>query len=728
MPNKKPKVKKENKFSYTNKLTKKSVKFTPVEDEVVVTFQPGSTSETARSAMEKSSMSITEGMNMQRGFAVFSDASVPKEKSKKDHLTDETNVANALPVMVDQEGLKRFFLPDEFTVQFKETVTKKDAEALIKKLGNKILVEQRTPGYYTLEVPEGEGLFENIQKFGELEDVAFAEPSEAGFNDALQYLPDDHDFPVLWAMRNTGQVVNSIAGTLDADIDATDAWDINRGKPEVVIAVIDTGCDMDHPDLKANLLPRGTEDWDFADAGDPSPDDSDIHGTHVAGTAAAIDNTVGVIGVAPQCRIMPLRVNLTAGMNQNRADAINFVATHAAANPSRRYVINCSWKMSGDHAGVHNAIINAVSKNVVICFAAGNANTNIDVTAQYPAVYPEVIAVAATNQKDVKASFSNYGTKVDVSAPGVNIYSSIPDNTYTYLDGTSMASPHVAGLAALIWSRNKTLTNAQVRNIIQSTCDNIDVKNPGFAGKLGKGRINAYNALIHTPAPVLPFTVIRRFRFPQLNAGSSSALAYVRRMRIGFIIQPVLMFLTQKPFSEKIFYMNPGTGVVIGGVDPVNNDTIGSIEWDGNNIRVANVTTGSGFINTINPATGVQLASMPVPAGRGEGMAYDGTYFYYSTIARIYVIKPTGAVVRSFPAPGGGSHALAYGDGLLFSGNSTTGIITVFHPDTQIIHGTINSPGGGANKAQGLAYNAFTNELFVANQGENIIYVGRVTL
>ncbi|MBL7739342.1 MAG: S8 family serine peptidase [Chitinophagaceae bacterium] len=728
MPNKKPKVKKENKFSYTNKLTKKSVKFTPVEDEVVVTFQPGSTSETARSAMEKSAMSITEGMNMQRGFAVFSDAAVPKEKSRKDHLTDETNVANALPVMVDQEGLRRFFLPDEFTVQFKETITKKEAETLIKKMGTKILVEQRTPGYYTLEVPEGEGLFENIQKFGEQEEVAFAEPSEAGFNDALQYLPDDTDFPVLWAMRNTGQVVNNIAGTLDADIDATEAWDINRGKPEIVIAVIDTGCDMDHPDLKNNLLPRGTEDWDFADAGDPSPDDSDIHGTHVAGTAAAIDNTVGVIGVAPKCRIMPLRVNLTAGMNQNRADAINFVAAHATANPGRRYVINCSWKMSGDHTGVRNAIINAVSKNVVVCFAAGNANTDIDVTPQYPAVYPEVIAVAATNQKDVRASFSNYGTKVDVSAPGVNIYSSIPDNTYTYLDGTSMASPHVAGLAALIWSRNKTLTNAQVRNIIQSTCDNIDAKNPGFAGRLGRGRINAYHALMNTPAPVLPFTVIRRFRFPQLNSGSSSALTYVRRMRIGFIIQPALLFLTQKPFSERIYFMNPGTGAVMGSIDPVSNDTIGSLEWDGSHIRVANVTTGSGFINTINPSTGAQLASMPVPAGRGEGLAFDGTYFYYSIINRIYVIKPTGAVVRSFPAPGGSCHALAYGDGLLFSGNSTNGVITVFHPGTLIVHGTINAPGAGANKVQGLAYNAATNELFVANQGENIIYVGRVTL
>jgi hypothetical protein len=728
MLTKRPKVKEEKKFSYTNKLTKKVLQFTPVEEEMVVTFQPGSTPETARSVMENSTISISEGMNMQRGFAVFGNGSKEAMDNNKASLLKDEHVANALPVMVDQEGLRRFFLPDELTVQFKENVTKKEAEELIKKQGCTILIEQRTPGYYTLQVPGGHGLFETIQSFAELDEVDFAEPSEAGFNDALEYLPDDPNFPVLWALRNTGQVVNKIAGTIDADIDATQAWDINRGKPEIIIAVIDTGCDLDHPDLKTNLLPRGTEDWDFADVGDPSPDDSDIHGTHVAGTAAAIDNATGVIGVAPKCRIMPLRVNLISGMNQNRADAINFVAAHALANPSHRYVINCSWKMSGHNAAVHNAIINAVNKNVVVCFAAGNLNDNIDVTPQYPAVYPEVISVGATDQKDIKAPFSNYGTKVDVSAPGVNIYSSIPDNTYTYLDGTSMASPHVAGLAALIWSRNKSLTNAQVRTIIESTCDNIDGKNPGFAGKLGKGRINAYVALAHTPAPLLKFTLIRRFPFPQRNNGSSSALTYVRKMRLGLTVQPVLMFLTQKPFSEKIYYMNPATGVVLGGVDPVNNDTIGSLEWDGINIRVTNVTNGSGFINTINPYNGAQLGSIAVPPGRGEGLAFDGAYFYYSIINRIYVLKPTGAIVRSFPAPGGASHALAFGDGFLFSGNSNTGIITVFNPTNLITHGTIHAPGGGTNKVQGMAYNAATNELFVANQGENVIYVGRVVL
>ena len=191
-------------------------------------------------------------------------------------------------------------------------------------------------------------------------------------------------------------------------------------------------------------------------------------------------------------------------MNQNRADAINFVAAHAVANPARSYVINCSWRVNGDHAGVRTAIQNAVAHNVVVVFAAGNANTNTDITPQfpgvYPEVYPEVIAVAALDQSDRRASFSNFGGNVDVSAPGVNIWSTMPNDTFGFLDGTSMASPHVAGVAALIWSKNRFLSNAQVRDVLQATCDNIDATNPGFVGMLGRGRINAFRAVSH---PVL---------------------------------------------------------------------------------------------------------------------------------------------------------------------------------------------------------------------------------
>lgn len=723
------KVKSENDFVYTNKFSKKQIRFSPKPDEVMVTFQPQSTEKTARDVMKAASLAISQGADLERGYAVFKVAPGKDLKATTDSLAAQPQIANSIPVMIDDEGLIRYILPDELTVQFKEGVSKQQAERIIKQKGSLIIAKQRTPGYYTISIPEGKGLFEILRQFSELEEVAFAEPSEAGFNDALTYIPNDPDFPKLWGLHNTGQAVNGIAGLADADIDVVDAWDISRGDTEVIIAVIDSGADLNHPDLSANILPRGAEDWDFADADDPSPDDVDGHGTHVAGTAAGVDNALGIIGVAPKCRIMPLRVNLTTGMNQNRADAINYVASQAALNPNRRYVVNCSWKMNGDHAGVHNAIINAVGKNVVVVFAAGNFNLDIDVTPQYPAIYPEVIAVAATDQQDRRASFSNYGAKVDVSAPGVNIYSTFPDDAYAFLDGTSMSSPHVAGLAALIWSRNNSLTNQQVRNIIESTCDNIDSKNPGFAGKLGKGRINALRALNATPLPPIVFKLLRKFPFPQKNNGSSTGLSFASRIRIGMRQVSALLFLTQKPFSEKIYYLNPNTGAVLSSIDPVNNDTIGSLEWDGINIRVANVTTGSGSINAINPITGMQVGSIPVPAGRGEGLAYDGRLLYYSTITRIHVINPaTGAVLRSFPSPRGECRALAYGQGYLFSGNSSTGVITVFDRNTLAIRGTIVAPGGGSAKVEGLAFKSSTNELFIANQSENTIYVGQVAL
>jgi subtilisin family serine protease len=283
--------------------------------------------------------------------------------------------------------------------------------------------------------------------------------------------------------------------------------------------VIDTGADLDHTDLAANFLPRGAEDWDFADAGDPVPEDADGHGTHVSGTVAAVDNRIGVIGVAPGCRLMPLRVDLTTGMNQNRADAINYVAAQAVAHRGRRYVINCSWRMNGDHAGVRTAIQNAVASNVVVVFAAGNANNNTDVTPQFPGVYPEVISVAALDNRNRKAGFSNFGTNVDVAAPGVDIWSTLLGSDRGFLSGTSMASPHVAGLCALVWSRNRCLSNHQVRQIVEDTCDSVDSANPDFAGLLGAGRINAFRAVLRaSEGPAVPSGT---YTIQQLSNGRS---------------------------------------------------------------------------------------------------------------------------------------------------------------------------------------------------------------
>ncbi|WP_247048718.1 S8 family serine peptidase, partial [Arthrobacter rhizosphaerae] len=491
-------------YSYVDTSTGRQVTFTPKADEAMITFQDRPTSDAVRDIVRDTPvLSLSEGMDLERGFAAVYLTPGEDMAAAARSLEARPEVSGSLPVMIDENGAARYFLPDELTVQFKEEVGQEQAEAIIQEHRSRVVVQQRTPGYYTLAVPAGTGLFEAIREFSDLDDVEFAEPSEVSFNSALPYIPDDAEFGRLWGLHNTAQNVNGTAGTADADIDATGAWDVTRGHPNVIVAVIDTGADLDHPDLQPNLLPRGTEDWDFADLNDPVPDDQDGHGTHVAGTVVGTDNTAGVIGVAPGCRVMPLRVNLQTGMNQNRADAINYVGTQAVANPARRYVINCSWRMNGDHAGVRTAIQNTVNRNVVIVFAAGNANTNTDITPQFPGVYPEVVSVAALDQRDRKASFSNFGTNVDVAAPGVNIWSTMPNDTFGFLDGTSMASPHAAGVAALIWSRHQHLSNAQVREVLEGTCDNVDALNTGFAGMLGRGRINAFSAVTR-PQFVVP--------------------------------------------------------------------------------------------------------------------------------------------------------------------------------------------------------------------------------
>nr|WP_311132287.1 S8 family serine peptidase [Nonomuraea gerenzanensis]SBO93967.1 Rhs family protein [Nonomuraea gerenzanensis] len=483
----------ESAYSYVDKTSGRLTSFAAKPDEAMVRFAPRTRAEIGtidRIVADPALLSVSQGYDLERGFAA-----VYVSPARMGDVAAQDEVANALPVMIDEHGASRYFLPDELTVQFRAGVDPARAEELLGQHGSRVLVRQRTPGYYAVAVPEGRGLFEAIRDLAALDEVAFAEPSEVGFNSKLLFIPGDADFGRLWGMRNTGQPVNGTTGAAGADIHACEAWEITRGDPEVILTVIDTGTAITHPDLQANILPRGAEDWDFGDPSDPVPEDEDGHGTHVAGTCAAVNDAIGVVGVAPLCRVMPLRVDLTTGMNQNRADAINYVAAQATAHAERRYVVNCSWRMNGDHAGVRTAIQNAVAANVVVVFAAGNANTNTDVTPQFPGVYPDVIAVAALDQTGRKATFSNFGTNVDVSAPGVNIWSTFPNGGYAFLDGTSMASPHVAGVAALIWSRNRNLTNLQVRRILESTCDPVDAVNAGFAGMLGGGLVNAMSAV-----------------------------------------------------------------------------------------------------------------------------------------------------------------------------------------------------------------------------------------
>lgn len=274
-----------------------------------------------------------------------------------------------------------------------------------------------------------------------------------------------------------------------ATIQAPAAWDVSTGVSNVVVAVVDDAVQTNHPDLAANCV----SGYDVADNDtDPIPPNTNLsHGTHVAGIVGAVTNNgIGIASVGyNKVKIMGVKCT---GDNQN-PDFIYFGyegVTWAANNGAK--VINMSWGGGGFSQTAQDVINAASALGVVLVAAAGNSNNS---SPLYPSAYNNVIAVASTDALDKKSSFSNFGSYVDIAAPGTGIYSTIPFNGYATYSGTSMASPLAASLCGFLLSNNNTLTPAQVEQIIKNTADNIDTQNPNFVGLLGAGRINVLKAL-----------------------------------------------------------------------------------------------------------------------------------------------------------------------------------------------------------------------------------------
>jgi thermitase len=256
------------------------------------------------------------------------------------------------------------------------------------------------------------------------------------------------------------------------------AWDYTKGSSGQEIAVLDTGVDYNHPDLDGKTI-RG---YDFVD-NDYYPMDLNGHGTHVAGTAAAeTNNSTGIAGMAPNTRILAVRVLDASGNGSltDIADGIRYAADQGAE------VINLSLGCDCSTTTLENAVNYAWNKGSVVIAAAGNDGVS---TTFEPASYSNVIAVGAVDSSDRRASFSNYGSWVDVSAPGVDIAATVPNNGYAYMSGTSMASPHVAGLAGLLASQGRS--NSQIRQAIEQTADYVS----GTGTYTQHGRINSYDAV-----------------------------------------------------------------------------------------------------------------------------------------------------------------------------------------------------------------------------------------
>lgn len=265
-------------------------------------------------------------------------------------------------------------------------------------------------------------------------------------------------------------------------IEAGQGWNLSRGSKDVTVAVVDTGVQANHPDLKGRLLAGYN-----AIASGGAPDDDVGHGTHVAGIIGALtNNQEGVAGISWYNKVLPVKAldNSGAGTTYSVAEGIIWAADQGAK------VINLSLGNYADSQFLHDAIKYAYDRDVVIVSAAGNDNTE---RPGYPAAYEEVIAVAATNASGERASFSNYGDYIDITAPGESIASTYPGSQYAALSGTSMASPHVAAVAGLVRSLNPALTNKEVAELLTSNA--VDLGAAGHDKYYGWGQVDIYRTL-----------------------------------------------------------------------------------------------------------------------------------------------------------------------------------------------------------------------------------------
>ena len=393
--------------------------------------------------------------------------------------------------------------------------------------------------------------------------VKFAEPNYLRFADATT--PNDPEFTKQWALRNTGQTINgNDTGSTDADIDASeptgtaDAWDVTSGSTSPVIAVIDTGVDVNHSDLSANLWRNSNETagngidddgngyvddvagWDFAhnDASVYDPGETcgsernDLHGTHVAGIAGAVgNNSTGVAGVSWQVRLMPLKILAKSGgscATGSDADAIEAILYAARMKAD---VINASWGAAPNNEALRQAIVAAGQAGVLFAAAAGNEGIDLSVSPRYPASFDleNEIVVAASDNNDALASFSNFGGATDLASPGVNIYSTLPDGSYGFLSGTSMSVPHLSGSLALLRAQYPQAPSTELKNRILG---NVDAKSAFGSQKTSSGgRLNVNRALRQS-LPVVP-SVLSPNGGEQLSAGSSTSISWKTNIPSG---------------------------------------------------------------------------------------------------------------------------------------------------------------------------------------------------
>jgi len=432
---------------------------------------------------------------------------VDPEKSLKDLTVPSLNVSPSETRFAD-------VVPGEIIISFEENADPSEIDRTIAAVEGTVKKQIKPLNGYVISLPDHVPMAEAFERIEGTGSILHAEPNIISH---LQTMPNDPLFSFQWGLSNTGR----IGGSPFHDIDARNAWNIELGNPQAVIAVVDTGIDYLHPDLSGNIwrnpheIPgNGIDDdgngyiddtmgWDFVDsripvtgedtaAPDNDPMDRHGHGTLVAGVIGASgNNRMGVTGVSWHGRLMPVRAGfkLPTGEGIIPSDAAAEAILYAAQNGA--HVINLSWSSAQQSRLIENAIAFATDMGVLVCAAAGNQNTNYP---QFPAAIenPGILTVGASDFNDQRAPFSNFGNWVEVFAPGVTIYSTYLSKWYAISGGTSLAVAFVSGTAGLIKSENPHLNHLQIKDTILNTVDMV----PGLAGlAVSSGRINAGKAL-----------------------------------------------------------------------------------------------------------------------------------------------------------------------------------------------------------------------------------------
>lgn len=409
----------------------------------------------------------------------------------------------------------------EVLVKFKNGTTREMLALLSARLNDRIEDHiENAPGWTAIDDLDDATAADLVAQYRALPEVEYAEENfeisipdsvdetEDQYSVRVMIRPRDPQFGEQWALLNEGQR----GGKQGADIDATAAWSVTTGSEDVVVAVLDSGVDYTHEDLAPNMWTRPASLAPYQDrelgviddvngfnaldnASDPMDDNG--HGTHCAGIIGAEgENDLGIAGVNWNVRIMPLKFMNSGGFGTTKdaIEAINYVIERKKAGVNVR-IISASWGSTQKSRALEEVIRKAYENDILFVAAAGNSSVDNDRSPHYPSSYnvPNVVSVAALDRHDHLASFSNYGVKsVAVAAPGVDILSTWLGNSYEEKSGTSMATPVVSGVAALIVAQHPRISVDDLRKKISAASDPI----VALKGKVGSGgRINATKAL-----------------------------------------------------------------------------------------------------------------------------------------------------------------------------------------------------------------------------------------